>query len=64
MGFDQMRHGAADAAMAVTQQSAMGVERHFAVAVEIAGAHRVRRLAALARPRSSSSMASVMVKLS
>ena len=35
MGFDQMRHRAADAAMAVTQQTAMGVERHRAVAAEM-----------------------------
>jgi hypothetical protein len=36
LGLDQMRHGAADAAMAVTQETAMGVERQLAVAAEIA----------------------------
>ena len=31
LGFDQMRHRAADAAMAVTQEATMGVKRHRAV---------------------------------
>ena len=37
MGFDQMRHRTADAAMAVAQEPAMGVERHLAISAEIAG---------------------------
>lgn len=35
MRLDQMRHGAADAAMAVAEQAAMGVQRHRAVAAEM-----------------------------
>src|SRR3954471_18950222 len=46
VGFNQMRHGAADAAMAVTQQPAVGVERHLAVAAEISGAYPRCRFAA------------------
>src|SRR4051812_7024173 len=46
LGFNQMRHGAADAAMAVTQQPAVGVERHLAVAAEISGAYPRCRFAA------------------
>jgi hypothetical protein len=60
-----MRHRASDAAMAVAQQTAMGVERHLAAAAEIAGAHprgTPRRVWQGQGP--SSSMASVMVKLS
>ena len=46
MGLDQMRHGAADAAMAIAQEPAMGVERHLAAAAEITGADARRSLAA------------------
>ena len=46
LGFDQMRHRAADAAMAVTQETAMGVERHRAVAAEMPRSHPRRRFAA------------------
>jgi len=46
MGFDQMRHRAADAAMAVAEQAAMGIERHRAIAVEVSCPHLHRRLAA------------------
>ena len=46
MGFSQVRHRAADTAMAVTQQSAVGIERHRAVAIEIAAAHARRSLVA------------------
>ena len=35
MGLDQMRHRAADTAMTVAQQTAMGVERHRAVSTKI-----------------------------
>src|SRR5712691_6615670 len=35
MSFDQMRHCAADAAMAVIQETTMGVERYFALAAKI-----------------------------
>src|SRR3954451_10943973 len=46
LGFNQMRHSAADAAMTVTQQPAVGVERHLAVAAEISGAYPRCRFAA------------------
>ena len=49
MGLDQMRHRAADAAMAIAQETAMGVERHLAVRLEI-----TRRTRAAASPRLAS----------
>src|SRR5258708_10948410 len=50
MSFDQMRHRATNAAMAVTQETTMGVERHFTLAAEIARAHPRSRLAAPREP--------------
>ncbi len=47
MSLDQVRHRTADAAMAVAQETAMGVERHLAVRIEVTRAHASGRLAAL-----------------
>ena len=50
MGLDQMRHRAADAAMAVAQQTTMGVERHRAVTAEMPCPHPCCRLATPGEP--------------
>src|SRR5467141_1613496 len=46
-----MRHRAANAAMAVTQETTMGVERHFNLAAEVSRAHPRSRLAAPREPK-------------
>src|SRR5258708_12714189 len=51
MSFDQMRHRATNAAMTVTQETTMGVERHFTLAAEVSRAHPRSRLAAPPEPK-------------
>ena len=49
MRLDKVGHGSRDAAMAVGEQAAMGVERQFAVMIEVAGLGAGPRLAAAAQ---------------
>src|SRR4051794_28977285 len=51
MRLDQMRHGATDAAMAITQEATMGVERDWAMLAEMARADLCCSLAATGKAK-------------
>ena len=61
--LDQMRHRAADAAMAVAQEPAVGVERQLSVAAEVTGMNASSSLPASCETQVFQQHRSVIVKL-